>query len=67
MRYLRLISIAMAASGVALIAISLAFDLSGLWTVIGMMLTIAGLVKIATVAIWNGVVGLGPIKTSDDD
>jgi hypothetical protein len=67
MRYLRLISIAMAAAGIGLIAVSLAFDLSGLWTVIGMMLTIAGLVKIATVAIWNGVVGLGPIKTSDDD
>jgi hypothetical protein len=66
MRYLRMISIGMTIAGIALVAISLLFDLGALYTLIGMMLTIAGVVKIATVAIWNGVVGLGPIKTSDD-
>ncbi len=66
MRYLRLISIAMTAGGAVLAAAAIAFDLGGALTLTGLMLVIAGLVKIVTVAIWNGFVGLGPIKTTED-
>lgn len=66
MRYLRWISIAMTVAGLLLAVGSIVFDLGGALTLTGMMLVIAGLVKIATVAIWHGFVGLGPIKTSED-
>ncbi len=66
MRYLRLIAIAMTALGVGATIAALALGLGPLWTLTGMMLAVAGVVKIATVAIWNGFAGLGPIKTGDD-
>jgi hypothetical protein len=65
-RYLRLVSIAMTIAGVLLAIGSLMFDLGGAITLTGLMLVIAGLVKIVTVAIWRGFVGLGPIKTTED-
>jgi hypothetical protein len=65
-RYLRLISIAMTVIGFGLAVVATAFDLGGALTLTGMMLVIAGLVKIVTVAIWNGLAGLGPIKTTED-
>jgi hypothetical protein len=65
-RYLRLISVAMTFGGAALAAAAIAFDLGGALILTGSMLVIAGLVKIVTVAIWNGFVGLGPIKTTED-
>jgi hypothetical protein len=65
-RYLRWISIAMTVFGLLLAVGSVVFDLGGAYTLTGLMLVIAGLVKIVTVAIWHGFVGLGPIKTSED-
>jgi len=65
-RYLRLIAIAMTALGVGATIVALALGFGPVWTLTGMMLAVAGAVKIATVAIWNGFAGLGPIKTSDD-
>jgi len=56
----------MAVAGVLLAIISAVLDLGSAWMLTGLMLIIAGLVKIVTVAIWNGFVGLGPIKTSED-
>lgn len=66
MRYLRLISIAMTAGGIVLAAVSQLFDRGALVTLIGLMLAIAGLVKIITVAVWHGIAGLGPIEQSDN-
>ena len=66
MRKIRLISIAMAVIGFVLVIVSALADLSGLWMLTGLMLVVAGSVKIVTVAIWNGFAGLGPIKTTDD-
>lgn len=66
MRYLRWISIAMTVAGLLLAGGSVLFDLGGALTITGLMLVVAGLVKIVTVAIWHGFVGLGPIKTSED-
>jgi len=65
-RHLRLISIAMTALGIAVAAAAIAFDLGPLATLVGLMLAVAGIVKVATVAIWNGFFGLGPVKTHDD-
>ena len=65
-RHLRLIAIAMTALGAGATLAALALGWGPLWTLTGMMLVVAGVVKIATVAIWNGVAGLGPIKTHDD-
>lgn len=65
-RHLRMIAIAMTVLGVGATLAALALGWGPLWTLTGMMLVVAGVVKIATVAIWNGVAGLGPIKTRDD-
>jgi hypothetical protein len=65
-RYLRLISYVIVALGVALAIAPQVFDLGTAWTLTGLMLIVAGLVKIVTVAIWNGFAGLGPVKTTED-
>jgi hypothetical protein len=65
-RHLRIVSIAITLIGVLLAAGSIALGLGALWTLIGLMLVVAGIVKIVTVAIWNGFAGLGPVKTNDD-
>ncbi len=66
MRKIRLISIAMALIGLGLAVVSVFADLGGVWTLTGLMLIVAGCVKTATIAIWHGFAGLGPIKTTDD-
>jgi len=65
-RYLRLVSLAITVAGVALAVVGSVFDLGAAVTLTGLMLVVAGLVKIVTVAIWNGFVGLGPVKTTED-
>jgi hypothetical protein len=65
-RYLRLISIAIAITGLVLAVAASTFDLGNALVLTGLMLIVAGLVKIVTVAIWNGFAGLGPVKTTDD-
>jgi hypothetical protein len=66
-RYLRFISYVLTIAGVAIVAISLAFDLPSMWTLAGMLLVIAGGVKIAMVALWNGVAAVHtpPIPRED--
>ncbi len=64
--YLRLISIGMTIAGAALAVAANVFDLGGALTLIGLMLVVAGLVKIVTVAVWNGFAGLGPVQTTED-
>lgn len=66
MRRLRLLSAAMTAIGCALASVSSLLDFGPAWTLTGLMLVVVGVVKIVTVAIWNGFAGLGPIKTTDD-
>ncbi|MGH2534140.1 MAG: hypothetical protein ACRDJW_17875 [Thermomicrobiales bacterium] len=67
MRVLRLISFVMAIAGIALVALSLAVDLPSVWTVAGMLLLVAGGVKVAMVALWNGVAAVNtpPIPRED--
>ncbi|MGH2558147.1 MAG: hypothetical protein ACRDJH_03710 [Thermomicrobiales bacterium] len=67
MRYLRFISVVMTIVGIASIALSLAFDLPSMWTLAGMLLVIAGGVKIAMVVLWNGVAAVNTPPISRDD
>ena len=54
MRHLRLVSILMLLVGAAVSVAGIAFDLSPVVTLVGLMLVIAGIVKIVTVRIWHG-------------
>lgn len=51
--YARNISVAMTLLGLVLIVVAVIADLSPLLTVTGMLLFVAGIVKIAMVAIWK--------------
>ena len=58
MKQLALISYAMTAAGITLLAIAIAAGLSPLWQLTGALLLIAGGVKIAVVQIWQRLAGL---------
>lgn len=58
MKQLALISYAMTALGVLLLAIAIVAGLSPLWQLSGALLVIAGGVKIAVVQIWQRLAGL---------
>jgi hypothetical protein len=64
--YLRLVSYAMTVLGVGLGIVANTLDLGAFWTLTGLMLVVAGIVKIVTVAIWNGFAGLGTVKSTED-
>lgn len=67
MRYLRLTSYAMTMLGVALVALSLTLSLSSMWTVAGMLLVVAGIVKIAMIVLWTGVATVDSPPISRED
>ena len=54
MRHIRFVSTLMLLVGLAVAVAGIALDLSPVVTLIGLMLVIAGIVKIVTVRIWNG-------------
>ena len=54
MRHLHLISNLILLAGILVAGASVAFELGALTTLVGMMLIVAGLVKIITVRIWHG-------------
>jgi hypothetical protein len=58
MKQLAMISYAMTALGVLLLAVAIAVGLSPVWQLTGAMLLIAGGVKIAVVQIWQRLAGL---------
>lgn len=58
MKQLAMISYAMTALGVLLLAIAIVAGLSLLWQLTGALLVIAGGVKIAVVQIWQRLAGL---------
>ncbi len=58
MKQLRLLSYAISAVGVLMVVTALAAGLSALWLLSGMLLVIAGVVKIAVVHIWQYIAGL---------
>lgn len=54
MRHLHILSILMLMIGVAVTVAGVAFELGAAVTLVGMMLVVAGIVKVVTVRIWNG-------------
>jgi hypothetical protein len=58
MKQLALLSYAMTAAGIMLLAIAIVAGLSPLWQLTGALLLIAGGVKIAVVQIWQRLAGL---------
>ena len=58
MKHLALVSYIITAVGVLLFAASVAAGLSPLWQLSGVLLVIAGAVKIAVVQIWQRIAGL---------
>ena len=58
MKQLALISYAMTAAGLLVLATAVAAGLSPLWQLTGALLLIAGGVKIAVVQIWQRLAGL---------
>lgn len=58
MKQLALLSYAMTAAGILLLAIAIVAGLSPLWQLSGALLLIAGGVKIAVVQIWQRLAGL---------
>ena len=58
MKQLALLSYAMTAAGIMLLAIAIGAGLSPLWQLTGALLLIAGGVKIAVVQIWQRLAGL---------
>lgn len=59
LRYLRILSLIMTALGVASILASLLLDADSTIALVGMLLVVAGAVKIAVVRLWHGVAGFG--------
>ncbi|MGB3305623.1 MAG: hypothetical protein WBA63_05515 [Thermomicrobiales bacterium] len=59
MRYLRITSWAITLAGLLTIAAAMLAGLSVVWLLAGIMLTWAGVVKIAVVLIWERVARLG--------
>jgi hypothetical protein len=59
LRHLRTVSCAMTLLGAGCVAAALLIDLSPTVLLVGLMLIIAGAVKITMVALWHGVAGFG--------
>jgi hypothetical protein len=66
-RYLRSISYLIAAIGLAMIVLATLLDLREMWIVAGMLLVVAGIVKIAMVHVWVNVAGFGSARPPLDD
>lgn len=66
-RYVRLISIAMTLLGIAMVIASEALGAGGMWTLTGLLLTVAGVVKVIMVGLWNGVAGFGAAQPTRDE
>jgi uncharacterized membrane protein HdeD (DUF308 family) len=54
MRHLHIVSILMLLIGVAVTAAGVALHLNAVVTLVGLMLIVAGIVKVITIRIWNG-------------
>lgn len=67
MRYLRSISYLLAGIGLAMIVLATLLDLREMWILAGMLLVVAGIVKIVMVHVWVNVAGFGSAHHPLDD
>jgi membrane protein implicated in regulation of membrane protease activity len=66
--HLRNLSIAMVALGVLAVVAAAVGSLSPTWTLAGLLLALAGIVKVVVVALWRGVADLhDPPRRAGDD
>ena len=65
LRYLRAISILMTVLGITAIAAAVLLDLNPTVALAGMLLIVAGVVKIVIVGLWHGIAGFGAPLTAD--
>ncbi len=69
MRHLRSVSLAISLSGLVLLVVSVIFHLSPTWTLVGLLLAWAGIVKVIVVHLWHSVAAPDPTRglVADDD
>lgn len=67
MHQLRNVSIAMTLVGLALIALGMIFDLPTMWTLVGLLLAWAGIVKVVVVVLWKGIFAGNAVDRSPRD
>jgi hypothetical protein len=60
MRHLQLVSNVITLVGLAMVVVSLVLGLAALWTITGMMLVVAGVIKIVAVHLLISVAGFSP-------
>jgi len=56
-RHLRSVSVAMTAAGVILLLAAVLLDLGATWTLVGLLLAWAGVVKVIVVRLWRNLDG----------
>jgi hypothetical protein len=56
-RSIRLLSAILTAAGLALLLIGVAFGLDPVWSLAGLLLLVAGVVKVIVVALWRNLGG----------
>jgi hypothetical protein len=59
LRYLRIVSILMTLLGVAALAAAVTVDVNPTVLLAGMMLVVAGIVKVVILGLWRSVAGIG--------
>jgi energy-converting hydrogenase Eha subunit C len=64
-RHLRLVSIVITVAGALLVVAALGLRLDPLLALVGLLLLIAGLVKVVTVALWRNLGAGGPTEAPD--
>jgi hypothetical protein len=68
-RHLRSVSLVISLAGLFLLLASLVFHLSPTWTLVGLLLAWAGIVKLVVVHLWHGVAAPNTSRglVADDD
>jgi hypothetical protein len=69
LRQLRSVSFLLVLAGLALIPVALLLDLSPTWTLTGLLLVWAGIVKVVVVHLWRGIAasgGMTPVAVDDN-
>jgi hypothetical protein len=66
LRHLKIVSYLITALGIACVVAYVLFDLSPSVLLVGLMMIIAGAVKVTMIALWHTVAGFGAPVASDD-
>ena len=67
MRQLRNVSLAMTVLGIVLVVCAAIFNLPAMWTLVGLLLAWAGIVKVVVVVLWRGIFAANAADRSPRD